>query len=75
MSGSARAVLAYIDHAERQIAQAEADRLAARRSRLLTLPLMPHVYAELSIVHPMTPQEWDRLIDLLLAMRPGLVDG
>jgi hypothetical protein len=74
-SGTARDVLSYIDATERRLASERAHALASRPQRLLTLPLLPNVYADLRIAHPMTAQEWDRLIDLLLVMRPGIVEA
>jgi hypothetical protein len=44
-----------------------------RPMRIMALPLSPHAWATLTVALPLTEEEWDRLMAVLAAMRPGLV--
>jgi hypothetical protein len=59
-------VLDYVDDQERR---------AERSTIALTLPLHPNVYAELRYAHPMTADEWEQMMAVLSAMKPGVVNG
>lgn len=63
-SGRARGVLDYIDRAV-----TDADRPRGT----LTLPLAPNIYAYLEVPRVMHTTEWELLMDVLEAFRPGLV--
>lgn len=39
----------------------------------LTLPLEPGVQVEITLPRPMSPTQWERMLDILTAMKPGLV--
>jgi hypothetical protein len=41
--------------------------------RTLPLPLAPGLWASLEARFPLRPADWDRLLALLEAMKPGLV--
>jgi hypothetical protein len=49
------------------------DHPQPRTVAAVPLPLSPHAWATLTAALPLTEEEWDRLMAVLAAMRPGLV--
>ena len=43
------------------------------RKMLLCIPVEPHVNVEMSVPFPMTVAQWDRMMVVLAAMKPGIV--
>jgi hypothetical protein len=41
--------------------------------RQLIIPIRPGVAAEMTVPFPMTPADWDQMLAVLGAMKPGLV--
>ena len=48
--------------------------MADRERVTLNIPVRPRHYASLTVSKPMTVAEWDQMMKVLAAMRPGLVD-
>lgn len=40
----------------------------------LNIPVKPRLYASLTVTKPMTVAEWDQMMRVLEAMKPGLLD-
>lgn len=45
-----------------------------REPYTITLPLRAHVYGYLSIPVPLTPAEWEQMMRVITAMKPGIVE-
>ena len=52
--------------------KAEEER-GPKQSRIVQLPLAGDIWAAIQVPHPMTEDEWEQMMAVLQAMKPGIV--